>query len=62
MPPHIGGATATLGVDNAQTVTAALRAMGVECDDVFELPGVVTYGTFYDPEGNRIQFASTPSA
>jgi|GEM_PF-5908694 len=27
--------------------------------DLLAIPGVVTYGTFYDPEGNRFQFASS---
>jgi predicted enzyme related to lactoylglutathione lyase len=58
-PGGHGGAIATLTVDDAHAVTAALRAKGVKCDDVVDIPGVVTYGTFYDPEGNRIQFASS---
>ena len=35
---------------------------GVRCDDVVVIPNMVTYGTFYDPEGNSLQFASTPPA
>jgi predicted enzyme related to lactoylglutathione lyase len=58
-PPVNGGATAVLTVTDAKAVTADLRAKGVRCDDPMEIPGVVTYGTFYDPEGNRIQFASS---
>ena len=34
-----------------------LRAKGVKCDNVVSIPDVVTFGTFYDPEGNRFQFA-----
>jgi len=41
-------------------VTEALRAKGVQCDDVVIIPNVVTYGTFFDPEGNCFQFASSP--
>jgi catechol 2,3-dioxygenase-like lactoylglutathione lyase family enzyme len=59
VPPRNGGGTATLTVDDAYKTTAALRAKGVRCDDVVNIPGVVTYGTFYDPEGNRIQFVSS---
>jgi predicted enzyme related to lactoylglutathione lyase len=61
IPPMQGGATAVLEVADAKKVTAGLRARGVKCDDVVEIPGMVCYGTFYDPEGNRIQFASDPA-
>lgn len=61
IPPKLGGATAVLEVADAKKVTAGLRARGVRCDDVVEIPGMVCYGTFYDPEGNRIQFASDPT-
>jgi hypothetical protein len=55
-PPAKGGATPVLAVEDAYLVTEVLRAKGVQCDDVVAIPNVVTYGTFYDPEGNRIQF------
>jgi predicted enzyme related to lactoylglutathione lyase len=62
-PPVDGGTTLILAVDNAAQVTADLRQKGIQCDDPVTIPGVVTYGTFYDPEGNRIQFVqSTPPA
>jgi predicted enzyme related to lactoylglutathione lyase len=57
-PPAKGGATPVFSVADAYQVTEALRAKGVKCDDVIAIPGVVTYGTFNDPEGNRFQFAS----
>jgi catechol-2,3-dioxygenase len=57
-PPVGGGATPVFSVEDAYKVTEALRARGVKCDDVVHIPNVVTYGTFYDPEGNRFQFAS----
>ncbi len=53
------GGIAVLTVDDAFKTAEALRAKGVKCDDVISIPGVVTYGTFYDPDGNRIQFASS---
>ena len=56
MPPYLGGATAVLAVDDAVAVTEKLRARGVHCDDAVTIPGTVCFGTFYDPEGNRIQF------
>ncbi len=57
--PVGGGTTLVLAVDNAAAVTEALRARGVRCDDAVNIPGVIMYGTFYDPDGNRIQFASS---
>lgn len=59
VPPRNGGATATLTVEDAHKATEALRAKGVKCDDVVVIPGVVTLGGFYDPEGNRIRFVSS---
>jgi catechol-2,3-dioxygenase len=52
------GATAVFSVDNAHDAITALRAKGVKCDDVVVIPGMVSYGTFYDPEGNSMQVAS----
>jgi len=59
-PSKAGGAVATLTVEDAHKTTEWLKSKGVRCDDVVSIPGVVTYGTFYDPEGNRIQFAASP--
>ena len=58
-PPAIGGTMLVLSVDDAMKTAEALRAKGVKCDDVMVIPGVVAYGSFYDPEGNKIQFASS---
>jgi predicted enzyme related to lactoylglutathione lyase len=55
----MGGVTPVLSVDDAYKAAEALRAKGVRCDDVVSISNVVTYGTFYDPEGNRFQFASS---
>jgi predicted enzyme related to lactoylglutathione lyase len=55
-----GGTTVVLRVNDAHAVTADLRSRGVKCDDVIVIPGMVTYGTFYDPFGNRIQFVTVP--
>jgi predicted enzyme related to lactoylglutathione lyase len=64
MPTPIpnSGATLVLTVDDAHKTTEALRAMGVKCDDVVVIPGIVAYGSFYDPDGNRLQFAGPPTA
>jgi predicted enzyme related to lactoylglutathione lyase len=56
-PPVGGGATCTFTVDSCSATRKALQAKGVRCDEVVSIPGVVTFGTFYDPEGNRFQFA-----
>lgn len=60
VPPKLGGATIVFSVEDADQVTEALRGKGIKCDEVVNIPGVVKYGTFYDPEGNRFQFASNP--
>lgn len=52
-------AIAVFSVDDAVKTTEFLRARGVKCDDAVNIPGVVCFGTFYDPEGNRLQFASS---
>ena len=59
-PPDRRGPIAVLEVEDAHKTIAALRAKGVRCDDVVDIPGVVSYGTLYDPEGNQIQFAGSP--
>jgi len=32
-----------------------LLGKGIRCDEVVSVPGVVTYCSFYDPFGNRLQ-------
>jgi predicted enzyme related to lactoylglutathione lyase len=61
-PPVNGGATITFSVANAQQAVDALRLKGVKCEDAFTIPGMVSYASFYDPEGNRLQMASPPPA
>lgn len=58
MPIPTRSTTLVLTVDNAIQATEELRARGIKCDDAVIIPGMVAYGTFYDPEGNCIQFAS----
>ena len=55
--PQKGGAIPVLTVDDPYHVTEALKAKGVKVSEVVHIPGVVTYGAFFDPEGNQIQFA-----
>jgi len=59
MPPTNGGGHATLTCDDVRGAIARLRAKGVRCDDVQEIPGMVILGNFYDPDGNLIQLAQT---
>jgi catechol 2,3-dioxygenase-like lactoylglutathione lyase family enzyme len=56
------GATVVLNTDDCHTACAELRARGVRCDDPVGVPGVVTYCSFYDPFGNRLQMCSPPPA
>lgn len=59
--PSKNGGTCTLTVDDVHQTQAWLESKGVRIDHILDIPGVVTIGTFYDPEGNRIQFVtSTP--
>ena len=57
--PMGGGATAVFTVDDAEAAIAALRAKGVKCDDPMLIPGMVTLGSFYDPDGNLLQVAQS---
>lgn len=57
-----GGAILVFGVNDATAAVAELRARGVRCEDPVPIPGMVTYATFYDPEGNRLQLAGPPPA
>jgi len=59
MPPAGGSPRLVLSVDDAFKTTEALRGKGIRCDEVVDIPGVVTYGAFYDLEGNRLEFASS---
>jgi len=60
VPPRDGGAIAIFSVDDAYKAVAELRKRGVKCEDVHAVPGMVTYATFFDPEGNRLQVAGPP--
>ncbi len=57
-PGH--GTTIVLNTDDCHRTAAALRARGVRCDDPVSVPGVITYCSFYDPFGNRLQMCSPP--
>jgi predicted enzyme related to lactoylglutathione lyase len=50
--------TVVFNVEDCHEACAALRAQGVACDDPVIFPGYVTYCSFYDPFGNRLQMCS----
>jgi predicted enzyme related to lactoylglutathione lyase len=50
--------TVVFNTEDCQLACAELRARGVRCDDPVVFPGYVTYCSFYDPFGNRLQMCS----
>lgn len=52
--------TVVLNTDDCHATCERLRAQGVRCDDPVVFPGYVTYCSFYDPFGNRLQCCSPP--
>jgi predicted enzyme related to lactoylglutathione lyase len=56
------GTTIVLNTPDCAATCAELRARGVRCDDPVVFPGYVTYCSFYDPFGNRLQMCSPPPA
>ena len=56
------GTTVVLETADCDAACAALRARGVRCEDPVVFPGYVTYCTFYDPFGNRLQMCGPPPA
>ena len=58
--PTGGGATVIFGSQSVRATVERLRAKGVRCDDAVEIPGMVIYASFYDPDGNRLQIAESP--
>ncbi len=56
------GTTVVLNTDDCHSACAELRARGVRCDDPVVFPGYITYCSFYDPFGNRLQMCSDAPA
>jgi predicted enzyme related to lactoylglutathione lyase len=52
--------TIVFNVNDCHTAVAELHRRGVRCDDPVGVPGMVTYASFYDPDGNRLQMVSAP--
>ncbi len=59
-PPRGGGGIAIFSVDDAYATVNELRKRGVKCEDVIAVPNMVTYASFYDPDGNMLQIAGPP--
>ena len=56
------GTTLVLNVDDCHAAVAELRRRGVRCDDAQVFPGFVTFASFHDPDGNRLQMCSPAPA
>jgi predicted enzyme related to lactoylglutathione lyase len=52
------GTTVVLNVADCHSAAAELRQRGVECDEPTVFPGFVTFASFFDPFGNRLQMCS----
>jgi predicted enzyme related to lactoylglutathione lyase len=52
------GTTIVLNVEDCHQACAELRQRGVRCEDPVVFPGYVTFCSFYDPFGNRLQMCS----
>jgi predicted enzyme related to lactoylglutathione lyase len=52
------GTTLVLDVADCVAAVAELRSRGVRCDDPQTFEGYVTFASFYDPFGNRLQMCS----
>ena len=52
------GTTVVLNVADCRAAVEQLRSRGVRCDDPVDFPGFVTFASFYDPFGNRLQMDS----
>lgn len=56
--PAVTGVTVVLNVEDCEAAVAELRRRGVRCEDPTRFVGFVTYATFTDPFGNRLQICS----
>jgi predicted enzyme related to lactoylglutathione lyase len=56
------GTTVVLNVGDCHIACTELRSRGVHCEDPVVFPGYVTYCSFYDPFGNRLQMCSPAQA
>lgn len=54
-----GGAIVVFMVEDADETAKELRARGVKCNPPETIPGMVRYASFFDPDGNELQIASS---
>ncbi|MBE7367990.1 VOC family protein [Ramlibacter pallidus] len=54
--------TIVLNTADCHATCAALKARGVRCDEPVVFPGFVTFCSFYDPFGNKLQMCSPAPA
>lgn len=52
------GTTLVLDVEDCEASWEELSRRGVKCEDPEVFPGYVTFCSFYDPFGNRLQMCS----
>jgi len=52
------GTTLVLNVEDCFAACAELESRGVRCEEPTVFPGFVTFASFYDPFGNRLQMCS----
>jgi predicted enzyme related to lactoylglutathione lyase len=52
------GTTVVLNVADCRASAQELRRRGVQCEEPIDFPGFVTYASFFDPFGNRLQMCS----
>ena len=52
------GTTVVFNVEDCNAACAELRQRGVQCEDPVVFPGYVSFCSFYDPFGNRLQMCS----
>ena len=52
------GVTLVLNVTDCREAWRILTECGVRCDEPVDFPGFVTFCSFYDPFGNRLQMCS----
>jgi predicted enzyme related to lactoylglutathione lyase len=50
--------TIVLNTEDCHGACGELTARGVRCEELVTFPGYVTFCSFYDPFGNRLQMAS----
>ncbi len=56
------GTTIVLNVADCHAAVAELRRRGVMCEEPQVFPGFVTFASFHDPFGNRLQMCSPAPA